>query len=1444
MLVGGTVVGSVGDVAFQPIFDGVIAEYTYTADDGATDFRELWGTDYSSIIEIEENLKHNNMRMYLPAGAATSLNGALSEAAWIPLEYVVRSESQKVQLTGATYDAGTNILAVGFNRTMQYDQIPEDIIGRHEYNPGWPAAGDGVVTPTRENEDRNENGIIDFEQNVNVAQIVLSDAMGGTVTLSSALDMTRMDSNSLELELLPSDRASVEELDGETMMISFIEYTFVDVNWNPAELTTDFPVGYTADSFPLEVVTSYYDMGLNLLTVQFNQPLGTRVSDYAVIPKLGFQRVEDDTTYTYALEAGVPGLTNSDSSLTVIMGVSTARATEDLIDVEPSGEFTLHVRSNAALSHLGNGNIPGTVPVEIIDEGSNKGPELDPDDPPYYNAETNELYMRFDVRLDGEVVFENIHFISGTDTVSLTDGEATRVGGNKAFSVILGLEDQYALENTIDTDNLRFVIEPYSIKQGSKLNGNRWIEVDPFTYMPDVNPPLIEYAWYDEVNGRLVIGSNGTVPVEGVDLTKLNLSGVSFSAPESTVLSEPNRISLYLSEGDVADMDGIVLEDRVALTIDAPAGFLTNGDGVEGVEIISTSDGDTLTNDADEVVLTLGFGREFIVRSQEAFPTIPRTLDASLREVSENALWYVANDQWNLPYQPYGIRDGKDVVHPIVTALRTEELDAAVDFFEVQTPKFENSGAQEAIVNLIAEGREDQFPDRVNILLADVWGEFGIGRNDSQASFWRHGYFLPSDLPGSEDEYSNQSDLIIIDSYPQSFTTGDEAWNWDTSNEEWDPFSMDDLDDAGFAALANVYAQYVAYKVDRFEEPWISLGLAYFCEFYTNDQPEFYGEGPARGILSANSLPFIGSDFKVRTDYKHAYMYILYLWEKYGGDDFITTLATSPRTGMSGVAEALELRKDFLEEWQQVVDIHDLFLDFATANLIDTSYSDDDNNRFMFENINTQGAIKGDALRWKASAGKDRAPYQANCEEWSFTYKFTGYAEAILNPVLNPTEDNLVIFAGENGTDLLFRKVNMQSNEVAANMSLLPILIQDAELDPELYRTQIPMSPDGEEGDWVFAPVDNPNTTILTWVMIAAGEGDYLIDHVSSPADYSELFVAQNPVVTNLIDLNIISERPLYRADGVAAPTVSVYADANKSELISRFESPDDFAQTSIENASGMFEQYTAQVTSSETGEMYWFLEGYYANGIPVLESDPTMVVMSVFEGGEPRVFKLDDGFQISATKHSFETDHRLLLVRSPEVAEVSAGTFNRASDRMDPVSPSYALGGRLEKLHDPIQLSLPFDTEAVSGSEIGLYLLRQGQWDYVGGEVNESKGTISTPVGYLGIYAVFAGPHGDIPADLAIPSNFELGQNYPNPFNPSTTVRIALPQKSPISLVVYDVLGREVARLFDGELSYGTHTFHFDGHSANGSPIASGVYFVRMDAAGFSSTRKMVMVK
>jgi hypothetical protein len=94
-----------------------------------------------------------------------------------------------------------------------------------------------------------------------------------------------------------------------------------------------------------------------------------------------------------------------------------------------------------------------------------------------------------------------------------------------------------------------------------------------------------------------------------------------------------------------------------------------------------------------------------------------------------------------------------------------------------------------------------------------------------------------------------------------------------------------------------------------------------------------------------------------------------------------------------------------------------------------------------------------------------------------------------------------------------------------------------------------------------------------------------------------------------------------------------------------------------------------------------------------------------------------------------------------------------------------------------------------------------------------------------------------------SIPIEFSLSQNFPNPFNPSTTIKYATSSRQFVTLKVYDVLGNELSTLVDEEKSAGNYEVEFK--SAVGSfQLASGVYFYRLQAGSFISTKKMLLIK
>ncbi|MBI3189362.1 MAG: T9SS type A sorting domain-containing protein [Ignavibacteriales bacterium] len=107
------------------------------------------------------------------------------------------------------------------------------------------------------------------------------------------------------------------------------------------------------------------------------------------------------------------------------------------------------------------------------------------------------------------------------------------------------------------------------------------------------------------------------------------------------------------------------------------------------------------------------------------------------------------------------------------------------------------------------------------------------------------------------------------------------------------------------------------------------------------------------------------------------------------------------------------------------------------------------------------------------------------------------------------------------------------------------------------------------------------------------------------------------------------------------------------------------------------------------------------------------------------------------------------------------------------------------------------------------------------------------------------------VSSDVELPQSYSLEQNYPNPFNPATTMKYSLPKDSHVKLSVFNVLGQEIATVFEGVQSAGYYNYTWSPKNSTEIQTGSGVYFYRLDATNvsdsketFNQVRKMMFVK
>ena len=91
----------------------------------------------------------------------------------------------------------------------------------------------------------------------------------------------------------------------------------------------------------------------------------------------------------------------------------------------------------------------------------------------------------------------------------------------------------------------------------------------------------------------------------------------------------------------------------------------------------------------------------------------------------------------------------------------------------------------------------------------------------------------------------------------------------------------------------------------------------------------------------------------------------------------------------------------------------------------------------------------------------------------------------------------------------------------------------------------------------------------------------------------------------------------------------------------------------------------------------------------------------------------------------------------------------------------------------------------------------------------------------------------------VGVPNKYKLSQNYPNPFNPKTKISFELPNDSKVNIKIFDIIGREVVTLMNGNKEAGYHTVEFDG-----SNLSSGMYFYRIQTKEFEAVKRMLLIK
>ncbi len=161
-------------------------------------------------------------------------------------------------------------------------------------------------------------------------------------------------------------------------------------------------------------------------------------------------------------------------------------------------------------------------------------------------------------------------------------------------------------------------------------------------------------------------------------------------------------------------------------------------------------------------------------------------------------------------------------------------------------------------------------------------------------------------------------------------------------------------------------------------------------------------------------------------------------------------------------------------------------------------------------------------------------------------------------------------------------------------------------------------------------------------------------------------------------------------------------------------------------------------------------------------------------------------------------------------------------------------------------------DTFSTSASGLCISTNVAGTAAYVGGQFNTNVTfgpttmTIAGGVtdGWLGKMTINTITAVREYTGTSLPTEFALSQNYPNPFNPTTTIDFKVASAANVNISVFNVLGQRVRNLVDQDLAAGSYSATWDGRDDSSQPLASGVYFYRLQSGSYVESRKMTLLK
>ncbi|MEA3287627.1 MAG: T9SS type A sorting domain-containing protein [Candidatus Marinimicrobia bacterium] len=1418
-LQGGQVVNPAGlvlndTIIIHLIYQDIIDSFTGSFFGENAYLFELWGTDLDQIKTLE-GMATDNLTLQLDAGAFISEDNEMCLAQAVAC--TVAPDNSRPVIESAVYDANINTLTLTFDSYVQYDRLAED-----RSIAGGPGNGllQNAIPGNDDGEDRNDNGALDFETNIQPFEIGLVGS-AGSMTLENIGSLVQTeDSDTLDIVLTSNDAKRLEASVGlDVLNLAVNEWAFVDTNYNP-NLASNASVSVISDSVDFAADSAVYDLSKNILSIYFSNMFAAGRTIGLTNPSPVYTKFNlNSAAGSYSLN-GVEGNPSSlsgfnNTAFKFKLPIGDQAGVEGLLD---GSALTLSVNSFALYDNYSNGNSEFSgVPVRVTENSSAN------EQPPIlvtsnYDVEQHTLTLTWDLNLG--VGFYQGDALTGLDNadeqelsglylydsvadsaIVLGTGSVYYSGSKKNTYIQLSEADAITLETYANLDDLSTYIDRDVFNAFLFLNGNAAVgAVDSirFEVVADTTAPVIVGSRLNVFTKTIEIETNEPVSYASITVADFALAGLNLNG---TILNEAElnygrQIELELDEASFNAFEALVDSVRIAPDLTVSAGAFTNISSLTSVT-------DTLSS---------AVGRTFYLRSFEAFAPGPKLRFGALKLIGESCDIYVDDEMW---------ADGK------VSQANLIEIQTA---FETSTPVDSTRGIQ-AIVDAYYGGILDtDGNDKVVFFLADLLDEYDLGRNDTQDSFFESGFVTLQDT--SDGQYSNHSDLIYLDVDPQLVGVA--------------PYS--EWDESMFNALTYQYTLLSAMTNKPEQERWINYGVALKMQEQTVGNIKFFGDGVNTKATANNELTYIAQSLlKSRGDLFNVYNYFTYLTEKFPGATdslaIIKTIAASDVIGIAAVDAALE-------ELGYSISAAQSYQNYAVACFLDlTQYSDSDSARYggiyNFQALALDGAPGGKNagnLAWDKASGSG-APFAKDLiQPWSFNfYVARSYFIDIegnfniVSPDLNASDT--LVFDGYDGIKFMASKVLLHSGYLDPMTRDYEVV--DFDLDPLTSRGQLPMTTDDLFSFRSTVPDTARGVQLLALVVAKTDYAqppvtfDYVFTNVTSKPEFGDFYAVQNPDAENYLDLFVVSERPIYGLTGEegAVAQINGLVDTTLVEL------------PLLDGRDGIVSIYSGKYTLTAEGAYSLVFSGRDQNGVSL---DPVTrnISIGLARRNSSLAMLLPDGSgQLSIPENAVSYSRYIVAGRLHEHESAGMGGIPDLPDGIQSVSNIYYIGHDQLRLNREATLTLSLTSNQLEqAATLGVYLLRDEHWRYLGGIVDVADQQLDVTTGQLGRFVIATGDHPQ--AELFIPKVFALEQNYPNPFNPSTTISFSLPRDAAVTVKVFNMLGQEVTTLVDGHYPAGMHAIQWNARNGSPAQVASGVYFYTIESADVRLVKKMVLLK